>query len=250
MDSAVLQLVIASPEAQDNPALARRSLLELTELPSVVGGEEHPLGDECQPLFRLEKGGRIANVVPLPGISLSLNGSPCVESTPLAQGDELCAQGFSMRVFVRYAHTPLSWQSQLLARLSKCLVAIFILMEAWVMLGLPKLVSSSENLNSSLTRQRIYHQLDQLRNRLRELKPQNKLEQAIVTELQEDLNHRVRYLRHNETNMRKRQRKKMQDSLQQISDILELLEKDNRHTSLLAPPNIDSAIQKILQEQP
>ncbi|MBQ6472600.1 MAG: hypothetical protein IJJ33_11490 [Victivallales bacterium] len=251
MESAVLQLIIAPPEGQENPALARRSLLEVTELPSEVGGDGHPLPDRKTPtLFRLEPGGRIANVVPLPDIPLLLNGSPCVKSTPLALGDELCAHGVSMRAFVRYEHTPLSWQSQLLARLSKCLVVIFILLEAWVMLGLPKLVSTSENLNSSLTRQRIYHQLDQLRNRLRELKPQNQLEQAIASELNEDLEHRVRYLRKNEANMRKRQRRKMQDSLRQITAIMELLENDNRNTRLLAPPDIDGAIQKILQEQP
>ena len=115
MQSAVLQLIIAPSEGQDNPALARRPLLEVTELPAEVGGEKHPLPDRKTPtLFRLEQGGRIANVVPLPDIPLLLNGSPCVKSTPLALGDELCAHGVSMRIFVRYEHTPLSWQSQLL----------------------------------------------------------------------------------------------------------------------------------------
>ena len=250
MDSAVLQLVIAPQEGRDTPALARRSLLEITELPVDVGGQEHPIPDRETPiLFRLEKGGRLAHIVPRTDVPLQLNGSPCKERTPLAQGDELCAQGVSMRIFVRYRQTPLSWQSQLLSRLSKCLVVIFIFLEAWVMLGLPKLVSSSEKLNSSLMRQRIYHQLDQLRNRLRELKPQSQLEQAIIAELNDDLNQRVRYLRKNEANMRNRQRKKMQESLQQISAILDLLENDNRNTRIFAPPDIDKAIQKILQEQ-
>ena len=36
----------------------------------------------------------------------------------------------------------------------------------------------------------------------------------------------------------------------EITAIMELLENDNRNTRLLAPPDIDGAIQKILQEQP
>ena len=229
-------------------AIAHRVLHERKEFPVTVGLDGAPLESgtgEC--LFRLERVSGQTRVLPgSSAVSLRLGGKEISENQPVKSGDMLECGDFRFRFYVRQNNSTLSAGSLLLSRIAIFVIALFVVMELLLMIGLPRMMMARQSIwNKASQRQSMMEKLEYLRRLARGTHPSTPFMQAVLLEISHDLDRRVSYVRENELRMRERSRRKMMSDLERIEQVLVKLSNDG-DLAKVKSPNVDASLNAII----
>ncbi len=251
MTHSTIQLTIDKEPGKEARPLARRCLVTIEGLPSVVLGKEvcsGALGTEG--LFGLveENGGVIA--VPYEGgQKLSVNGEEVTGHRKLAVGDRIACGGYEYGYYLQHERVGLAFSSRFLAYLAKTLAGVFLFLEILAMVALPVMFARATMWNSIVASQRINNKLDALRKQVARIKVDSVVARAILGEMENELDERARYIRHNGFQLRRSQRRSMQAELARMEEILEYLASGKPvPADIVRKPSLDEAVGRIIGE--
>ncbi|HOG50093.1 MAG TPA: hypothetical protein PKY10_05850 [Lentisphaeria bacterium] len=244
------QLIIQGNDDQTAAALFQRHRAwQPDSLPATVGGK----GCDCVlegctgTLFTIvEDEGDKVKLMPAPKAEISINSAPCPSHGQLLRsGDKVTAGTAKLHFYtVRKQEKP-SLASLFLARLSKTLVALFLLAQLWVLFILPNQIRDNRFWERAIDKQRISSLLDQLRRDVSKLEAPEAGQKALQAALLAELDARVRYMRQYEDRMTRSQRRAMQEDLQEIQRLTGRLSA-GQIMQPLPPLQTDQAVQAIV----
>ena len=229
-------------------ATVHRVLHERKDFPVAVGLDGAPLesgAGEC--LFRLERVSGQARVLPGKGAPLRVNGKEAVDNQPLKSGDTLECGDYKFRFYLRLNNSTLSAGSLLLSRIAIFVIALFVVMELLLMIGLPRMMMARQSMwDKASQRQNMMEKLEHLRRQARKIHAATPFMQAVLLEISQDLDRRVSYVRDNELRMRERSRRKMMSDLVRIEQVLAKLSNEG-DLAKIKSPNVDASLKAIIE---
>ncbi len=247
------QFIIQADGQTATALLQRHRVWRPACLPATAGGEgcDCVLDGAAVMLFTLEKNGADkVTLRPAPKTEISINGTPCPSHGQLLHsGDDVTAGTTRLRFYaVRKLEKP-SLASLLLARLTKTLVALFLLAQLWVLFILPSQIRDHRFWERAIDKQRISGLLDQLRRDVATLEAPAAGQKALRAALLAELDARVRYLRQHEDRLTRSQRRAMLEDLREIQRLTQRLPA-GQIMPPLPPLHTDQAVQAITGDRP
>lgn len=245
------QLIIQDGDGTRATLFQRRRVWRPERLPATAGGD----GCDCVlpgadgVLFTLaEDGSDKVTLQPAPGAEVHINGAPCPSPGQLLRsGDGVTAGTAHLRYYTLRKLEKPSLASLFLARLTKTLVALFLMAQLWVLFILPSQIHDNRFWERAIDKQRISSLLDQLRREVTKLEAPEAGQKALQAALLAELDARVRYLRQHEDRMTRSQRRAMLEDLRHIQRLTERLPA-GQIMPPLPPLQTDQAIRAITGE--
>lgn len=249
MNHLTIQLTIDREPGKEAKPLARRCLVVVTELPSVVLGKEARSGElGSEGLFGLVEGeGGVMAAPHEGGQKLTVNGEEVMVSRKLAVGDRIACGGYEYGYYVQHERVGLSFSSRFLAYLAKGSAGLFLFLEILAMVALPVLFARATMWNSIVASQRINNKLDAMRKQVAKIEVDTFVARAILGELENELDERARYIRQNGFQLRRSQRRRMEAELSRMEEIMEFLASGRPiPADIVRKPSLDEAVGRII----
>ena len=251
MNRLTIQLTIDREPGKEARPLARRCLVVVTELPSVVMGKEVCQCEQASAgLFGLvEENGAVMAEPREGGQLLTVNGEEVKDRRILSVGDRIACGGYEYGYYVQHERVGLAFSSKFLGYLSKCCAGLFLFVEILAMVALPVMFVRASMWNSIVASQRINNKLDALRKQVARIEVDSVVARAILGEMENELDERARYVRQNGFQLRQSQRRSMQAELTRMEEILEYLASGKPvPADIVRKPSLDEAVRRIIGE--
>ena len=240
MENAPIQLTYIEEAREREKRLFPRKMLSASALPYTV---ELPGAGR---LFTIEPSDEAPLLKPEKGISVALNGQTLTESAGLAPGDRIQAGGYLLDFHYMHKPRPLSFASRALSLGAKLTVALFIICEIAVMLGLSSLFSASNLFEGSVDRQRLSYDILRIQKKLDAIKTTDAMETAMLALLREDISRRVNYMGDFGDMLSPRQRKNMSRDLRRLDMLLDTIAQEGQILPV-EKIKVEEAVKEIIE---
>ena len=215
MNKASIQITYITEEAEQKRRLSPRMMLETSTLPCTV---ELP---DTGNLFTIEEGDQGVQLCPEANTKVFLNGKELQGKTRLSAGDKINAGGYLLDFHYKHEARGLSTSSKLLSLGAKLVVALLIISELAIMLGLSSILKAENLFEGSIARQRISFEIIRIQEKLANIKTDEPMEQAMLALLKEDVARRMSYMGDFGELLSPRQRKNMNRDLRRLDILLD-----------------------------
>jgi len=169
------------------------------------------------------------------------------EKQVLHSGDRLTVCACPVIFYVSFPRSPVSWQSNALALLARCGIAMVLVLQLFCIFVLPKLLNKGQFWSGQQMRLNIISRTDQLRQEIHSNENPDPISRLILKSFQQDLQQRTTYLRANSERLTRSQRKKMLQALSDLEEKVQFL-KNSHLTGTLPVLQIDRPVAGIIEK--
>lgn len=169
------------------------------------------------------------------------------EKQVLRSGDRFTACSYPINFYITFPKSPVSWQSNSLALLTKFGVAFVLVLQLFCIFVLPKLLNQGQFWRGQQMRLNITFRTDKLRKEIQSFDNPDPVARLILKGFQQDLMRRTTYLRANSERLTRSQRKKMLQALSDLEEQVQFL-KTSQLTGNLPKLQIDRPVAEIIEK--